>query len=93
MLSLKISFYMAAAALVAVGIGVHSCQSAVYTEEDGRAFLQSRGYSNISGGKRDYMNMCGKDAAARSYEAINPEGKKVSQVVCFMPVIGPYLPL
>ncbi|MBU0800646.1 MAG: hypothetical protein KKA05_06540 [Alphaproteobacteria bacterium] len=88
------AFYLASgAALLGLALAVNSCQSAVYTAEEGRDYLHDKGYTNIQGGERDYFNNCGEDAVARSYSAQNPQGRTVNQVVCFRPLLGPYRPL
>jgi hypothetical protein len=85
-----ITYFAGAAALVGVAIAIESCSSAIHPAEKGRDYLQSKGYTNITGGDRDYFNACGKNIVARGYTATH-NGRRVSQEVCFGP-FGPYLP-
>jgi hypothetical protein len=88
------AFYLVSgAALLGMALAVNSCQSAIYTVEEGRDYLRDKGYTNIQGGERDYFNACGKNVVARGYSAQSPQGRPVNQVVCFSPLLGPHRPL
>ena len=85
------TYFAAAAALIGVAVGVESCSNAIHPAEKGRDYLQSQGYTNVTGGDRVYMwHTCGKNVVAREYTATN-DGRRVTQKVCFGP-FGPRLP-
>jgi len=76
------------------GIGINTAYgNVVFPVEKGITYLESRGYTNVEGGTRDYFNMCGKDDLARSYTASHPEThQRVTRTVCHTPIIGAHAP-
>lgn len=78
------------AAVAALGAGVEITRRSMYPAAAGVELLTGMGYSAVTGGRRDFFNLCGKDVFARTYEARNPAGKAVRQTVCFGILTGPY---
>lgn len=88
----KFSLAAGIAAVAVIGVGVHSCTSAVYSAEKGEGYLLRRGFTDVSGGERAWIHTCGKDGFARKYNVRTADGRQTRQTVCFT-VFGPYLPL
>ena len=89
----KLGLLAGTAAVFAAVVGIQSCQESVHSVEDGKDYLEQKGYSQIEGGRVDYLNSCGKDVFARSYTVVTPEGKSQDKTVCFSfntyePIVG-----
>ena len=83
------------AALAAGAFGINSAYgNMVFPKHRGVEYLEGRGYTDVTGGSRDYVNACAEDDTARSYTATHPEtGERVRRTVCHNLIIGPHAPL
>lgn len=61
-------------------------------KDEGREWLEKKGYTNVTGGERDYWNSCGKNTYARGYDCTDKDGKRVHKTVCFG-LFGKHSPL
>lgn len=87
---LKASF---AAAVVAVGIGGFMMQDIIHNPQTGVDYLQSQGYTDISGGSMDFLQQCGKSTFGRNYIATNQNGQVERDATVCYGWFGPHRPL
>jgi hypothetical protein len=76
---------------LAIAFGLVVAHNTIYSPEKGKEWLESNGYTNVTGGQRDFFNSCGKDVPARSYQATSPNGTRGEETVCFT-LLGPRKP-
>jgi len=75
-----------------LGLALYFGQVASFQPEDGAAFLEEKGYTEVSGGESlDLFNLCGKGEIARNYDA-SQDGERVSRTVCYNYFWGTHLP-
>ena len=84
---------LAFAFVASIGLS-HGMANAVFPASKGHDYLESRGYTDIQGGQRDYFNACGKDDPARSYQARHPQTQRVvTRTVCHNLLLGAHAPI
>tara|TARA_R110000868_G_scaffold145692_1_gene366052 strand:- start:42 stop:338 length:297 start_codon:yes stop_codon:yes gene_type:complete len=75
--------------------GINSCTNAMYSQEDGKEFLEGKGYTQIAGGDDldAWGSWCGNGTYNREYTVTTTDGESgVEKTVCFS-LYGKYEPL